>query len=257
MKVRDLLQEAPFTAAQEEKFLKQLKSAQKSEFGNEFPDKWEIAKLIKKIEPRATRLGRGSFGFVYGKPRGKSVVKVSHGDPKAIRYLKWCLDHQDNPHVPKIYSLYTSKNSLYVRMEPLSDITPSFKWSKEHLPLLMWIHLNIEGVPLSIFESILGGVKRNAKEFKEKKKDFNPFGTSAQHKSALKDLFSSDEEFNAWLKKIKATWTDDQAVKVLKAAAKINGGSRFVDVLVDKHGAANMMVRPGTSTIVISDPVCS
>lgn len=47
-------------------------------------------------------LGGGAFGEVYEKPGYPWVFKVFHGDPAYLDFLRFCISHQSNPHVPKV-----------------------------------------------------------------------------------------------------------------------------------------------------------
>jgi hypothetical protein len=64
---------------------------------NEFRDKLSRNGFDKEV------LGSGVFGIVFSRPGKNYVYKVFKADDWGYRkYLKYMLDNQDNPHVPKI-----------------------------------------------------------------------------------------------------------------------------------------------------------
>lgn len=69
------------------------------------------------------RLGEGSFGAVYEKPGYPWVFKLFNNDPAYLAWIQFALQHQNNPHVPKIKGkpFKITDNTFAVRMEKLDD----------------------------------------------------------------------------------------------------------------------------------------
>lgn len=69
------------------------------------------------------RLGEGSFGAVYEKPGYPWVFKIFNNDPAYLAWIQFVLQHQSNPHVPKIKGkpFKITNNAFAVRMEKLND----------------------------------------------------------------------------------------------------------------------------------------
>lgn len=243
MKVKDIVTEAPFNPKQEKEFLSKLRSAEQEDG---WPDQSVIAGLIQQIEPRATEIGSGMFGYVYGKPKGKSVIKTAHNDPDALRYLRWCLKNQSNPHVPKIYSIYTAKtgpkqpyHSFYVRMESLADIPQNFSWGEEHLPFLTLIDAEGGEVPGPVYAKAFGF--RRYEEWQEM--------------AALSDYFDNDKDYRQFVVDMRRAWKTNPLTQPLMAARKISGA---LDIGFGTDEIfQNAMMRPSTKEIVITDPVSS
>lgn len=78
-------------------------------------------------------LGSGAFSYVFEHPDDPRVAcKVAYNDPYGAEYIRWCVDHQRNKYVPKIYEHVTEplgrKQLHYVFMERLR--TPRRKTCK-------------------------------------------------------------------------------------------------------------------------------
>lgn len=78
-------------------------------------------------------LGQGIFGVVFKRPQDSYVIKLFKNDPAYRQYLKYVLQHQDNPHVPKIRGKlvkpYRDANLYLVRieeLEPLEIYSPQY-----------------------------------------------------------------------------------------------------------------------------------
>ena len=71
-------------------------------------------------------MGRGGRGAVYKRPNDPYVIKIFHEDIDYLRYIKYVMTHQDNPHVPKIRGkLFKIDSDTYmIRMEELEPIDP-------------------------------------------------------------------------------------------------------------------------------------
>ena len=69
-----------------------------------------------------TKLGGGVFGVTFEKPGYPWVFKVFNDDPAYFIFLKYALQHQSNPNIPKIKGkmLRISKTIYAVRMEKLT-----------------------------------------------------------------------------------------------------------------------------------------
>lgn len=74
----------------------------------------------------AERLGRGQRGAVYKRPNDPYVIKIFHEDIDYLRYLKYVMTHQSNPHVPRIRGklMKIDSDTYVIRMEELEPIDP-------------------------------------------------------------------------------------------------------------------------------------
>lgn len=225
MKIKELIFEAPLAGSQEERLRRDIERSKDYRIG-------AIRDLIKKISPEARVLDGGTFGTVFhrvgnkpNKEADSKVIKIAFNDRFTLRYLRWCLKNQNNPHVPKIYMLFSNTRKdqefLYVSMEKLAPIDATFKWGIEHIPFLTYLYYAERTVPSSLIVKIMGGQ--------------TPI-----------DYIMNDRS-------VRESWDTDPAVQVLKAAGKISN-DRF-DITVGERSTSNVMHRPGTNTIVITDPV--
>lgn len=75
-----------------------------------------------------TYAGRGAWGVAFEHPNGY-IVKVVDNDPCYMQFVKYCRQHQDNPHLPRFKSsriLYLDKTAFVVRMEKLSNFSTDY-----------------------------------------------------------------------------------------------------------------------------------
>lgn len=75
-------------------------------------------------EQKLRLIGSGVFSCVFEHPEDPRVAcKVAYNDPYGAEYIRWCIDHQRNKYVPKIYEYVVeplgSKELQYVFMERL------------------------------------------------------------------------------------------------------------------------------------------
>ncbi len=235
MKLRDLL-EAPFDDAQEKEFLDNtpLRSMDKS------TSKYRVA----DVEPDAEESeGDTAYGRVYTKPDSKWAVKIFHNDPKTVEYLKWAQKNQNNPYVPKIKTLKVEKDSkgetAYVRFEKLEPIDKSFPWKEHHIPFLLYADaLQLDHVPNFYFAKAMG-------------KEHDP-SSRQRH-----DLFPNLRAYDFWKKEnMKKAEADEHLVAAFNAASDI--AQTHLDISFWSTGKVhNIMRRPGTDELVITDPIAS
>ena len=229
MRLHDILKEAPFSPEQESRFLKDLK---KQWATRRERDEYHYEDLVQGHEPKANLVGSGSYASVFAKKGVPTVVKVTRGtDICAMQYLKWAKRNQDNPHVPKIFSLETSRRGdVYVRMERLNELDVSkFKWSKKHLPFLYYWFQDEKD-------------KQNA-EWPPSDLDFITLHAWRKAYGNLKYMTFPKQVMD----KVKA----DSLVQTIVSINKLKRNGCDIDLGLGH----NMMVRPGTDTIVITDPL--
>jgi hypothetical protein len=85
---------------------------------NDFTDK--LIKLGYNIRVKGT----GRAGTVFKRPDDPYVIKVFHKDMSYLEYLHYAMEHQDNPHVPKIRGkiIKINSNTFAIRIEELYPI---------------------------------------------------------------------------------------------------------------------------------------
>lgn len=239
MKVRDLL-EAPFDDAQEKEFLDNtpLRSMNKS------TSKYRV----RDVDPDAEEVGeddpvKTAYGRVYVKPDSKWAVKIFHNDPKTVAYLKWAKEHQDNPYVPKIKTLKVEKDkdgeTAYVRFEKLEPIDKNFPWKEHHIPFLLYADaLQLDHVPNFYFSKAMGV-------------EHDP-SSRQRH-----ELFDNLRAYDFWKKEnMKKAEADQHLVDAFNEASDIAQGP--LDISFWSNGKVhNIMRRPGTDELVITDPIAS
>ncbi|KKM88809.1 hypothetical protein LCGC14_1254900 [marine sediment metagenome] len=106
MRLAEILNEAPFTDKQEERFLSSLKK--RVDKTKNWPEPAAMTKMVKAASPKAKKVGRGYYSQAYGRPRSNVVIKITHGggdeETNALKFLRWA-KKQKNPHLPKIYKI--------------------------------------------------------------------------------------------------------------------------------------------------------
>ena len=233
MRLAEILNEAPFTDKQEERFLSSLKK--KVDKTKNWPEPAAMTRMVRSASPKAQKVGSGYYSQAYGRSRSNMVIKISHGgggqEHDALKFLRWARK-QKNPHLPKIYNI--SKRTLrdentwydepsdvhvYVRMERLVPFKPNkYKWKPEHVLFLEWMKKN----GYSYFEpdQVIpnwGELKRKAKQLKIK---------------------------------------SSKLVRTLDALTKLTGDEEL-DISISYEDAGNIMLRPSTGEIVIHDPIAA
>lgn len=243
MHIKDIT-EAPLTQRQEKQLMSKVGRHQ--EITGSWPDAGSMISMIQEIEPRARSIGAGMFGEVFGKPQGRTVVKLAGDSFTALQYIKWCTENQNNPHVPRIYSLFTPErhgyrrvSRFYIRMERLVELVPyKYKWGKQHLPFLSLLR-KIEGGGLdtALFAAAFGF---------DNPEDYN--------REELQDLFSKKKDYQDFIAQMAMLWKTDPLCQPLREAQNIGG---VVDLYLTWDEAENMMLRRSTNQIVITDPVAA
>ena len=98
------------------------------------PDWSELADSpeVKNLDQELGRLGwqrrgQGSFGVVYQHTQKPYVIKVfvDGGGWEYLKWIKYVQQHQDNPHLPRLYGSprQISSTAWAIRMEVLQNIT--------------------------------------------------------------------------------------------------------------------------------------
>lgn len=85
-------------------------------------------------------LKSGTFGAIYSNPKKKYVIKVMHGSGggRYLEWLKYVLENQQNPHLPRIFGKARRlKGDVWaVRLEKLDPIKDQGFWDKYLMPTL-------------------------------------------------------------------------------------------------------------------------
>lgn len=96
----------------------------------------------KLVDAGYEKIGSGTWGNVFSKPGDSLVLKLFHpGDEAYTDFVKLVMQHQNNPHFPKIYGKMMKVTDDYnaIRMEKL---TPN---SSRALAELLEDYLNVLG----------------------------------------------------------------------------------------------------------------
>ena len=228
MHLKEILNEAPFTDKQEERFLNALRQDVKKR--GEWPPESKIGQMVRKVSPPARKVGSGMFSDVYGRNRSSVVIKLTNEeDPMALKFLRYAKKH-NNPHLPKVFSLqkvitkeqdYTGELvptiNFYARMERLNKLVPKkYPWKPEHYPFLVWM----------------------------------------RRRGHLEQAWRVDDYIPNW-EEIRITGKDIKATKLtrtLDTLARLRGKGEGLDIAIGPSGGHNIMVRPGTNELVIHDP---
>lgn len=236
MKLTDLL-EAPLSDDDEKLYLKSFISVAKKS------DHWDskealldkLSRPLRDITGSGTKmLGSGLFGEVYGKEGNDVVVKLAVRDPQTVKWVKWVLRNQDNKHVPKIYGFKSYRDSIYVRMERLIPVPKKFDWVKNAPDLVIAL---ADADYTTVGEPIIIAV-------------INSFG-----KQQLDNHFDFDNLRDA-IKALPKSLTKSPLAKLVSKISYMNND--LIDVAINDDGTAqNIMLRPGTHDVVITDPVSS
>lgn len=74
-------------------------------------------------------LGYGIFGIVFKHPHLDYCIKLFDGDPAYLKFVKFCLENQQNTHLPKFRGKFMNlgQGQYAVRTEVLSQLTPEQK----------------------------------------------------------------------------------------------------------------------------------
>lgn len=243
MKFKELF-EAPLTSREEKKFLSQVSDYSKEY--EEWPRPDKVQKMLKKISPKSKKIGSGSFSDVYGKDRGKSVVKMSKSDDAcALLYLQWAQKQKDDPHVPRIYKLQSMGDSVYARMEPLKPLHAlNYPWNQQHLSLLVYFN------EFDLAVMALGYKTKN--DIPEKYRYDNSIPSSLlRHPAEWEDLSVAYQQ--QILKLAKSQNKTNSFIQTYEKIRKLDLSRCFMDFEIrDGH---NIMVRPSTNELVFADPI--
>lgn len=263
MKIKEILQEAPLDATQEEDFLSAMKQ---SGYRRPFD-------ALKAIDSRIGQLDSGAYADIYSLPSSEphdspgsdTVIKIARNDDGAIKYLTWCRRNQSNPHVPKLLGLHVSpdKKFLYARMEKLKPVTgKEYKWSSKDIPFLTYLKSqSLDTVRIDMNDIISKLLSR--------------YGYSEYRHGAMGDIhsytyhldkISSRKKFNEFLNtipeaasEIKQSWRTDPMVKALHYALNVLkriDPDNNLDIEVRYYGIMhNIMQRPKTGELVVTDPL--
>jgi hypothetical protein len=75
-------------------------------------------------------VGKGMYAGVFAKPGDPFVIKIFKDDPGYEKFLSYALQHQSNPHVPRIKGRPITFQKIYkiVRLERLREMTKDTDW---------------------------------------------------------------------------------------------------------------------------------
>jgi hypothetical protein len=87
-----------------------------------------ISEFIENLEANNYKeymIGSGFFSGVFARPQDNYVIKIFQNDKGYNKFLKYILQNQNNPHIPKIKGkpITLLKKYKIVRIEKLSPIT--------------------------------------------------------------------------------------------------------------------------------------
>lgn len=145
----------------------QLPNARKSTVG--------LNGYMQQLETKGYQLlGSGAFANIYGKPKGRTVIKIGNvnGD-SYLRYVERIGLRNTNPHVPYITSIKIfdidpnnplSKPFYVIRMEKLDDVLSTYRPDDQ-----MQDHMDSIGIKdvEALVSCNIGGVIPLTKEFSE------------------------------------------------------------------------------------------
>jgi hypothetical protein len=118
------------------------------------------------------RLGQGNFGVTYEKPGYPWIFKIFNHDTAYLTWIQFALQHQSNPHVPKIKGkpFKISNTAFVIRMEKLDhnifgqdDVINLLKrWDGKKLSNYERQYLDDVGIPdmVPILDGIAELIKR-------------------------------------------------------------------------------------------------
>jgi hypothetical protein len=257
MKIKEILQEAPLTDVGEKQFIDQMK-------GNNYGSNSKVE--LKKIDKNINQIGSGAFANVYGKKDSDTVIKIARWDGGAVKYLRWCLKNQANPHVPKLLGLHVSpdKNFLYARMEKLVPADGrKYNWSVKDIPFLTYLKSQSPSTVSPNMNATISNLLSTAygyPEYKPKK----PSGDTHSYIHHLNTI-SGGKRFIEFLNtlpeaasEIKQSWRQDPMVKTLHYALNVlkKAVADDLDIEIRRRSTMhNIMMRPNTGELVVTDPV--
>jgi hypothetical protein len=107
--------------------LSELKGYKSNPLYNILQNSINIKEFIENLRANGYKeylLGEGYFSGVFARPQDDYVIKIFNKDPGYNKFLKYVLENQNNPHVPKIRGKPIKLLNKYriVRIEKLSDL---------------------------------------------------------------------------------------------------------------------------------------
>lgn len=248
MKIRELLEsfidETPLDDQQEVDYLARIDK----QLSSKNPNRDAFKDELSAIDPDVGVVGTGSWADVYGKTGSDQIIKVALGDTGAMSYLRWATQHQDNPHVPKIHKMVNVGRNVYARMERLvpaerniAELTP---YEIEWLVYLATVHY--VAVPASCYQVVkdyyVNNVPNGAYAIKPKR-TLQPTASIIADSMAVPGV---KPYFNR-------VWAGNGLVEVINAC--IDSGQALDIAMYDDGSMLNVMQRPGTGELVITDPL--
>lgn len=145
-------------------------------------------------------LGRGIFGLVFHRPNTPDAVYKAflRGDRGYMKYLKFALENQHNPHVPKIigkplsFALENGTQVVLVKLERLDELDPNDSPNYNQFLKLTSILNSLSFLDNPFYDS---DSKKKEKEFLQQRKQQYPtlYDIAQQivklsHKSRMQDV---------------------------------------------------------------------
>lgn len=201
------------------------------------------------------KLGDGAFAYAFKHPTKPEVLKLWVADSAYEHFIEYCLAHKNEKHLPKLlgpakkFSTFHRRlhgfpeKIMYVRMELLREIKPEdlgIKRNNSVMSVINYINRVVRANPKFFTKALTVRVDQESSKANPNRKG----------KTAIK--WGSTEQ-DHW-KVITDFWEDDKipqhVLDLYLAAEKIDvAGNRW-----DLH-SENIMVRPSTGELVITDPI--
>lgn len=186
----------------------------------------DLMKVMTQPGSKFQKAGRGSMAQVFSHEDG-SVYKFWVKDDPYEKYIDYCLDHQDNPHIPVLLSPVKILHTFFTRPKKFPDVIKYVKM--EPLKSLkddqIWPGILHRGAKVT-YEEIFNKLEEFKSMKDAEKQLFIDLKVTAKAKKEILDVF-----------------------KIIQDLKKITGPKA---IRLDLHGG-NIMLRG--DTIVISDPL--
>jgi hypothetical protein len=123
------------------------------------------ANLIKDLQQQGYKFEfnrSGTKGSVLKREGDPYVIKIFQRDPQYMKYVLYAIDHQDNPHVPKIKGrpIKIMNDTYAIRMEELYPLHPTSDQEKQILASIystqkwakFYLNKSLRAVDLSLYK---------------------------------------------------------------------------------------------------------
>lgn len=89
---------------------------------------------LKKMGYELEHMGSGMYANVFKRPNDPYVIKIFSQDTGYLKYVQYCLQHQDNPHVPKFRGkiIRISGDTYAVRIEVLQPYQQGINYEADY-----------------------------------------------------------------------------------------------------------------------------